>query len=410
MRSLFQTAAIRSHWLLCTHILPGNILLKRTRQSLLAIISVLILGSALAATPDPAQELQRQEQRERELRKQQEPAPDVRLPREALPVASERIPESEAPCFPITRITLTGDAADRFQFALHAVTSGDNPAIGRCLGVQGTRGVIQSNGALNLTAASATLDSGTTTAKRISIDSATISNRRGQIIQTSTDATSIRATTRLDNTSGILASNGNTTLTLGDLINLGGTIQATGTSNLSVNASGAIDNRMLNTVAGNLQAGGAASFTAVSLANTQGQITAGSTLDVTTTDAVNGINNTQGRIAADRGVTLQSGAAIANTSAHIESASGDVNLTAAGAITNADGFVTANQNTQITAASLDNHNGQISGYDTRVPIRASKAITSASSPTRSTITQVPPSTTLAADVSTAITSRFPRPR
>ena len=90
---------------------------------------------------------------------------------------------------------------------------------------------------------------------------------------------------------------------------------------------------------------------------------AGNTLSVNTTSSINGINNNQGRMAADQGVTLNAGAGINNTLAQIESAAGAINLTAIGAITNTSGFVIANQNTTLNAASLNNANGQISGID-----------------------------------------------
>jgi len=106
-----------------------------------ALISAVIFNplSATAQTlnvPETAaQELLRQQERERLLRKQQEQAPDVRL---LAPIApTERIPQKESPCFPISTIQMTGDSAARFKFALEAVLEGDDPALGRCLGTQG---------------------------------------------------------------------------------------------------------------------------------------------------------------------------------------------------------------------------------------------------------------------------------
>jgi len=96
-------------------------------------IQAQISGAADAAT----QELQLQQERERELRKQLEQTPDVRLPRPLVPAGAERFAEGESPCFPISRIVLSGDSAERFQFALRSVTQGDDPAIGRCLGTRG---------------------------------------------------------------------------------------------------------------------------------------------------------------------------------------------------------------------------------------------------------------------------------
>ena len=96
-------------------------------------IQAQISGAADAAT----QELQLQQERERALRKQREQTPDVRLPRPLVPAAAERFAEGESPCFPISRIVLSGDSAERFQFALRSVTQGDDPAVGRCLGTRG---------------------------------------------------------------------------------------------------------------------------------------------------------------------------------------------------------------------------------------------------------------------------------
>jgi len=103
---------------------------------LYAIFFSISLAAQTLNVPDTAaQELLRQQERERLLRKQQEAAPDVRLPR---PVgAVERFPESESPCFPISAIQMSGESAARFKFALDSVLEGDDPALGRCLGTQG---------------------------------------------------------------------------------------------------------------------------------------------------------------------------------------------------------------------------------------------------------------------------------
>lgn len=106
-----------------------------------------ILALPLLATAQPApslpqrdtQEQLRQQERERALREREEVSPDVRLEAPAV-AASERIPENESPCFRIDRITLTGDAAERFHWAANAANASDvsdDPAIGRCLGSQG---------------------------------------------------------------------------------------------------------------------------------------------------------------------------------------------------------------------------------------------------------------------------------
>ena len=121
--------------------------------------------------------------------------------------------------------------------------------------VAGIGGLIQSNGALNLTGQTATLDNANTLAQQISIDTATLSNKSGRITQTGINANNIKASTMLDNTSCTIASNSNTTFTVGNLVNQAGSIQAAGClatcfANLTVNATGAIDNSVLNGIAG----------------------------------------------------------------------------------------------------------------------------------------------------------------
>lgn len=86
--------------------------------------------------PAPDQELLRQQERERALREQLETRPDARL-QDAPVAAPERLPQDEAPCFVINRITLEGEQADRFQWALPAAHVKGDPALGRCLGTAG---------------------------------------------------------------------------------------------------------------------------------------------------------------------------------------------------------------------------------------------------------------------------------
>jgi hemolysin activation/secretion protein len=97
---------------------------------------------AWAQTDASTQEYQRQQERERQLRRQQEQQPDVRLPDAAGREASGKLSERETPCFPVNRVVLTGQQAERFQFALSSVTRGADPVIGRCLGAQGINAVM----------------------------------------------------------------------------------------------------------------------------------------------------------------------------------------------------------------------------------------------------------------------------
>jgi hemolysin activation/secretion protein len=68
----------------------------------------------LPAAPNPFVEEQRQQERERALRRQQERTVDTRLQTDARPEA-RRLPKDEAPCFRIERIVLAGERAEDFQ-------------------------------------------------------------------------------------------------------------------------------------------------------------------------------------------------------------------------------------------------------------------------------------------------------
>ncbi|RJX33748.1 MAG: ShlB/FhaC/HecB family hemolysin secretion/activation protein [Oxalobacter sp.] len=94
-----------------------------------------------------AQELQRQQERERILRQQQEKTPDVRLERPQTKGDTDRLPIDESPCFRIERIALTGDAVEKFQWALEYANLTDDqqsdPVLKRCLGMRGINQVMR---------------------------------------------------------------------------------------------------------------------------------------------------------------------------------------------------------------------------------------------------------------------------
>lgn len=81
-----------------------------------------------------AQELLRQQERERALRERQETSPDVRRP--PLAPEQERLPAAETPCFVISEIALQSEAS-QFAWALAAADPVADPATGRCLGSSG---------------------------------------------------------------------------------------------------------------------------------------------------------------------------------------------------------------------------------------------------------------------------------
>ena len=115
--------------------------------SKLSAVSALVLGAfasslpvraQIASSPRPFVEEQRQQERERALREQQERSVDDRL--KPAVIDSQLLPADEVPCFRIDRLSLVGDGADAFQWALDAAAMAGSAADdwhGRCLGTKG---------------------------------------------------------------------------------------------------------------------------------------------------------------------------------------------------------------------------------------------------------------------------------
>lgn len=126
--------------------------LSLQRSSAAAAVRGLVWSGLLASaayaqvtppTVDPSPEQRRQLERERAAREKQEPRVDVQ-PSVAAP-AQTRLPVAETPCFDITQVTLRGDAADKFDWALNALSGpqNDDSPIGKCLGAQSINVLLQ---------------------------------------------------------------------------------------------------------------------------------------------------------------------------------------------------------------------------------------------------------------------------
>lgn len=115
---------------------------RRRRTSWMGLVfSIAPLSLAVAQVSPNAQELLRQQERERALRESQERAPDVRM--ESPTAALETLPADESPCFRIESVLLAGESAHIFRWALEAVDPPRDPATGGCLGTQGINVVIK---------------------------------------------------------------------------------------------------------------------------------------------------------------------------------------------------------------------------------------------------------------------------
>ncbi|WP_347929560.1 ShlB/FhaC/HecB family hemolysin secretion/activation protein [Pseudomonas helvetica] len=114
----------------------GRFVVQRSLYPL-AIVSLFASLAATAAEPSAQeQSLLRQQERERVLREQLEPSPDVRL--KASPDDGQGLlPANETPCFTIRHIVLEGEDSAAFQWALRAANPASDPALNRCLGAAG---------------------------------------------------------------------------------------------------------------------------------------------------------------------------------------------------------------------------------------------------------------------------------
>lgn len=103
----------------------------------LAVLAAFSFQAALADTIEES-ESRRQEMRRRQQEQQLQREVDVRLEDTRQSTLTPSAAESaESPCFPIHTVTLTGDAAGRFQFALKKALKETGFQSGQCLGAQG---------------------------------------------------------------------------------------------------------------------------------------------------------------------------------------------------------------------------------------------------------------------------------
>jgi hemolysin activation/secretion protein len=103
----------------------------------LACAALVASTPAAAQVRDGADELIRQQQRERALQEREDKSTDVRLERKAISEDGNRLAQDETPCFTINRLILIGDSAERFQWALQSADGANDSPIGRCLGSTG---------------------------------------------------------------------------------------------------------------------------------------------------------------------------------------------------------------------------------------------------------------------------------
>ena len=268
-------------------------------------------------------------------------------------------------------VTLDGGSLDLSNAQTWAGTALNLSATGGNLSL--ARATTGAGSSVSLNAAGALDNSGgALNAPQLAIQAGNLSNRGGTITQTGTGTTGIAVAGTLDNTSGLLQTNGaDLALAPATLIDDGGTIENSGTGTLSVSTgslsnnggtlatngaldvqAGAVSNR-----GGTLAAQSSATVHAGALDNSAGgQITA-QAVSIAGTGA---FNNAGGTVQADGtlGIAAQT---IANDGGTITNAgAGTTTVAASGALTNTAGAqIGGNGDTSVSGGSIDNRDGSL---------------------------------------------------
>ncbi|MDD3354004.1 MAG: hemagglutinin repeat-containing protein [Zoogloea sp.] len=197
-------------------------------------------------------------------------------------------------------------------------------------------------------------------AAELKLQAHSLDNSDGELLHTGTSRMTLNLSGTLNNTRGRIASNGTLDVASRELDNRAGEIASASGQSLRVDVPGRLDNRQY----GQIHAGGNTSVTAGSLDNSTGTLTAGNTLSVTTPDT---LSNAAGLIAGNAGVTLQAGNTD-NTAGRIESAAGSVFLQSSD-LNNQRGQVFAAQDLNVQARQVLNPDGSLyAGQDARLEL------------------------------------------
>ena len=243
-----------------------------------------------------------------------------------------------------------GNVAGKIE---HAGTGTLNVAGGN---YSGTDGQITANGALVVAMKNAFNQDGgkaTTSAKRITIDAGSLSNRGGQIVQTGADAARIAVVGAVDNGTGTIAANGSMNVAAGSWINQGGTLRAAETSDLALRVGGLLD----NSHKGVIGAGGNTTVAAGSLNNNAGRVTAVGDLSAIISGTA---TNVGGAVAANGSIALVADT-LDNGRGSVAAAKGNLNVTTTGTTTNDAGTLQAGAKTTLSNGGLRNVGGKVLG-------------------------------------------------
>jgi len=202
--------------------------------------------------------------------------------------------------------------------------------------LSGAAGTIGTNGALELTGDTLDLGDGSTFAESIKVDVGTLRTAGGTLSATGTGALSIDARDGVDNTAGTIATNGVVQIDVGSLTNTDGTISAAGSDASRIAVGTTLD-------------------------NTRGLIATSGALDVRAATLINRDTAAPDATTAARGIAAQTLTLQANV---VDNANGQVGAAdsatvKAGQLDNTAGAMTAGQSLSVDAQQLNGQGGTI---------------------------------------------------
>ncbi|HDS1675611.1 TPA: hemagglutinin repeat-containing protein [Stenotrophomonas maltophilia] len=238
--------------------------------------------------------------------------------------------------------------------------------------LEGAGGSIATAGALQLDAVTVDHRGATLNADHFTVNADRFDNQNGKLLATGTQASTVQATTSLDNGgNGLIASNGDLTLTSALFGNAGGTVQQAGTGTLAINA------HTLNGQGGKLLSNGALQLTGETtdlrdgtlaaariavdtgtLLNAGGSIIASGT-DTLKVSARDRLDNSGGTLAGNGSLDLRSTQLLNNLGTIQAAGSGSSTLAITHALENRGGRILTTGDAGLRAGALDNRGGTV---------------------------------------------------